>query len=153
MSPAAWKGVVGCIGEVTTTTTTTTIQDGAQSYSNTKMGHPPPDGITCDSTAHCPTSGACAENPVCWTHESPNGHHYCAEQVTPGSSGTTTDICSDPAAQDYIQCWQGKAQRYCRHSYDYSNTVMGRPPPDGITCDSTADCPTSGACAENPVCW
>eukprot|EP00966_Prymnesium_polylepis_P113533 2625374-Prymnesium_polylepis.1 len=98
----------------------------ADSYSNTVMGQPPSDGITCTSTADCPTSDACAENPVCWTRESPNGQHYCAEQVTPGRFCTTADICNAPNAHDYIQCYQGRAQRYCRLSY-YSNTVMGQP--------------------------
>ena len=36
----------------------------------TTFGNPPPDGIPCSSTADCPTSGDCAANPVCWTHES-----------------------------------------------------------------------------------
>eukprot|EP00966_Prymnesium_polylepis_P334255 7389643-Prymnesium_polylepis.4 len=73
------------------------------------MGQPPSDGIACNYTADCPTSGACAENPVCWKHagsEGPNGQHFCAEQVTPGSFGTTADICNAPNAPDYVQCHQ-----------------------------------------------
>lgn len=80
------------------------------------MGSPPPDGIACDTTADCPSSGACAENPVCWTHESPHGKHYCAEQVTPGNFGTSADACAQADQRPFIQCYEGKLQRYCQTS-------------------------------------
>ena len=78
------------------------------------MGSPPSDGITCTSTEGCPTSGACASYPVCWTHETPgpNGESYCAEQVPAGELGTAPDACGsvvddtwvDPKAP-YVNCW------------------------------------------------
>ena len=89
----------------------------------TTFGNPPPDGIPCSSTADCPTSGDCAANPVCWTHESPNGQHWCGEQVTPGTFGTAADACSTGVTGDgtgaaigFIQCWEGYLQRYCSPS-------------------------------------
>ena len=97
------------------------------------MGTPPPDAINCTTTADCPTSGACASHPVCWTHEQPNGHHWCAEQVLQGTFGTAADACVNGPAAPYVGCHVGSAgevgivgqtvsQRYCQAS-------RGAPPP------------------------
>jgi len=95
------------------------------------MGTPPPDGIRCASTADCPTSGACASHPVCWTHETVDGTSWCAEQVLQGTYGTATDACDNGVAPaPYSNCFAGTdsagtawpfagqtvSQRYCQTS-------------------------------------
>jgi len=104
------------------------------------QGQPPPDGITCHSDEDCPTSGACASHPVCWTQETPSNQytgdprsHYCVEQILPGEFGTSMEACSPDMRGDipgpewpYIGCHYGNpegdiagkpvSQRYCQKS-------------------------------------
>ena len=51
------------------------------------MGYPPADAIPCNTTADCPTSGACTSHPVCLAHANHNSTRYCVEQVVQGEYG------------------------------------------------------------------
>ena len=72
------------------------------------MGYPPADAIPCNTTADCPTSGACTSHPVCLAHANHNSTRYCVEQVVQGEFGTSWDACADGwPSPPYVSCHAG----------------------------------------------